>query len=213
MSLFRKQVSTTAPVAAPEERAPSPDHTPVPGAARTLFNGPVVDFGAIYQASKLAADELDRVARAEELLHALPTTAPQTREVVEATLRAFGVDRTKIQNAAGRQLEALEMFVRYSHEQSQRVTDASAKRITELEAEIERCRQVSAQANREGEERARSVNDVLVKLQRVLEFFGDERRDTQNPELDDSGLDDDTMINNRANGLKPPPSGQSTTHP
>jgi hypothetical protein len=202
MSFFRKQPPTSAPVT-PEERPPAPVQAPALPPGQALFNGPVVDFGAIYHGSKLTTDELDRVARAEELLHALPTNAPQTREVVDATFRAFGVDRTKILSAANRQLEALEAFVRYSHEQTQNVLDANARRIAELEREIERCRQVAAQATTEGEERARSVNDVLIKVQRVLEFFGDHRRAASN-----DGLDEDTTLSKtdeEARAIKAPP--------
>jgi hypothetical protein len=137
------------------------------------FDGPRVDIDAIYKSAKLSADELDRVARAEQLLHLLPAQASGTREVVDATFRAFGVDRAKILEASSKQQHALEAFIRYSHEQTQQTLDANAKQIAELEAEIARCRQVSAKATSEGEDRARTVNDVLGKVKRVLDFFGD----------------------------------------
>ena len=189
--------------------------------AQPLFNGSAVDFAAIYHASKLPADELDRVTRAEALLQTLPTTASQAREVVDATLRAFGVERAKILSAAGRQLEALEAFVHFSHDQSQRIMDVNAQRIAELDGEIERCRKVSAQATTEGEERARSVNELLRKLQRVLEFFGDDRRAATEAGLEDAALDEDTMLNKTrdgANAMKTPPrppgkASQSTSNP
>lgn len=151
-----------------------------------LFNGPHVDIGAIYRSASLSADELDRVVRAEGLLHLLPSTASQTREIVDATFRAFGVDRTLIIDAAGKQLDALERFVRFSQEQTQTVLDVSARRIAELEAEIARCREEAAQATREGEERARTVNNEMQKVQHVLEFFGSEDGGAAEVNLDDS---------------------------
>lgn len=151
-----------------------------------LFNGPHVDIGAIYRDASLSADELDRVVRAEGLLHLLPTKASQTREIVDATFRAFGVDRTLIIDAAGKQLDALERFVRFSQEQTQTVLDISARRIAELEAEIARSREEAAQATREGEERARSVNKEMQKVQHVLEFFGGEDVGSAEVDLDDA---------------------------
>lgn len=202
MSLFRKQSQTTAP----DERD-AQTQTPVSGMTPSLFNGARVDIDAIYRAAKLVAEELDRVVRAEELLHLLPSTASHKREVVDATFRAFGVDRTKIVAAASKQLESLESFIRYSHEQTQRVIDAGAARISELEAEIARCREASAKATGEGEERARAVNEVLVKVQRVLEFFGDESR--VSGELD---LDADTVLSKpKAEQPRPKPPTQRTT--
>jgi hypothetical protein len=133
------------------------------------------------------------------------------REVVEATLRAFGVDRTKIHSAAERQLEALEAFVRFSHEQSQQVIDANAQRIADLQAEIERCRQASTQSTAESEERARTVNEVLLKVQRVLDFFGDERRAVANGELDEVTMVSGLTSGGQANGLKPPPTPGAST--
>lgn len=153
---------------------------------QSLFNGPHVDIGAIYRAASLSADELDRVVRAEGLLHLLPSTASQTREIVDATFRAFGVDRTLIIDAAGKQLDALERFVRFSQEQTQTVLDVSARRIAELEAEIARSREAAAQATREGEERARTVNNEMQKVQHVLEFFGGEDGGAAEVNLDDS---------------------------
>jgi hypothetical protein len=170
MSLFRKAQTEAPPASVNAVRGSQPRLTE----GTPMFNGPNVDIAAIYRTAKLVAEELDRVNRAEALLHHLPKKAPDTREVVEATLRAFGVDRSKIIEAARKQLDALEAFIRYSHEQMQQILDANARRIAELEGEIERCRQASDEATREGEERARTVNNELVKVEGVLGFFGDE---------------------------------------
>src|SRR5262245_47692600 len=133
MSLFRKTPQPVAAVTPPDaqEYIP-PEPIPVPSSVSSeerLFNGAAVDIDAIYRAAKLSSEERDRVGRAEELLHLLPSSASQTREVVDATLRAFGVDGTKIVEAASKQLRALEAFIRFSHEQTQRVLDAGARRI------------------------------------------------------------------------------------
>jgi hypothetical protein len=154
-----------APAKAPPPAQPLPQ-PPAPQPAGA------VDFHAVYTFHKVAPEERDRVHRAQELLAHLPGKASHTKEVVEATLRAFGVDAGKIVDAANKQLLALEGFIRSSQDQAQRVLDESAQRIAELEAEIERCRQIQARATHEQEERARTVNGEMVKVQRVLEFFG-----------------------------------------
>lgn len=198
MSLFRKQPQSVAPVAAattdrPTQQQPvQPSQPPIAASSQVpqLFNGGTVDIGAVYNFAKVTSEERDRVVRAEELLMLLPSTASQTREVVDATLRAFGVDARKIIDAASKELGALEAFVRYSHEQTQRVIETNAKRIAELEAEIARCKQVSQVATNEGDERARTINLELVKVQRVLEFFA---HDAQG-DLDAHDLEDATAV-------------------
>src|SRR5262245_47459367 len=172
MSLFRKQPQTAAPAAAPDHEL-EPEPPPSRADAPRLFDASNVDIAAIYSSAKIGTDELDRVARAEELLHQLPRKAPHTREIVEVTFRAFGVDQAKILDAAKKQLGALEAFVRFSHEQTQHILEVSTQRIADLQAEIERCRQAAAQATREGEDRARTVNNELIKVQHVVQFFGD----------------------------------------
>ncbi len=157
--------------------------TTVVAQSDSVFQGASVDLAAVYRTSKLKAEELDRVARAEGLLHLLPSKASHTREIVDATFHAFGVDRSTIVDAATKQLDALERFIRFSQDQTQAVLDVGAKRIAELESEIERSRRASTQATNEGEERARTVNNEMVKVQRVLEFFGSDS------ELSDSDID------------------------
>lgn len=201
-----------APAAAPTQAAkPAPAAAPTPAAAAApapaalsakLFDGPRVDIDAIYKSAKLSAEELDRVSRAEQLLHLLPSNASGTREVVDATFRAFGVDRAKILDASSKQLHALESFIRYSHEQTQLTIDANAKQIAELEAQIARCRQVSAKATNEGEERARGVNEVLVKVQRVLDFFGDQHKAA---DLDRTGVMKPATEKTEKKPTEPPP--------
>jgi hypothetical protein len=194
MSLFRKQTPVAVPTLAPEpapapvagERETSSTRSPAKAEA-PLYSGSQVDIASIYRSGTIGADELDRVARAEELLHHLPSKATNTREVVDATLRAFGVDRGRIVEAASKQLDALEAFIRFSQAQTQQVLDTAARRIAELEVEIERCKANAAQATNEGEDRAKAVNNEMQKVQRVLEFFGDESDQSSNVIVDNAG--------------------------
>lgn len=191
MSLFRKRPPTTAPTPVPTVVDAAPVQAPSSSPPAQLFDGATIDLGAIYRTGQLTGDELDRVTRAEGLLHLLPSKAANTREIVDATFHAFGVDRNRIVDAASKQLDALERFIRFSQDQTQRVLDVGAQRIAELEAEIGRFRQAAAQATHEGEERARAVNTEMVKVQRVLDFFGGDSE----PSTAEIGLDDATGVN------------------
>lgn len=133
-----------------------------------------MDFSALYTHQHVSTDERDRVARAEGLLAALPPKASHTKEVVDATLRAFGVDADRIVDAATKELMALEVFARAAQEHLQRVMDDGQKRLEELEAEIDHCKGVMAQARREHDERGRAVGAERERVQRVLEFFARE---------------------------------------
>lgn len=215
MSFFRKQTPTPAPTF-PSDR----DSEPAPAAraasaqqVQPLFNGPHVDIGAIYRDASLTPDDLDRVVRAEGLLHLLPSTASQTRDIVDATFNAFGVDRTRIVDAAGRQVDVLERFIRFSQEQTQQVLDATESRVGELEAEIQRCRDTAAQAKREGEERARIVNNEMVKVQRVLEFFGGEANATAELDLDDATAQPVVSSSSKVKPPTPPSQAGQTAKP
>jgi hypothetical protein len=178
VSLFRKQTPSSAGAVVdpgpPPAPAPAPEPLPAPPPAPVIA-GAAIDFQQVYDFGQVTAEERDRVGRAEALLAALPTKAPHKKAIVDATLKAFGVvDADKIVEAAAKQQGALQAFVRASQEQAQRVVDQVAQRIAELEAEIERCQQLRQQATTEQEDRARQVNAQMLKVQKVLEFFGHE---------------------------------------
>jgi hypothetical protein len=197
MSLFRKHVDVPEP--GPQPLAPAP--VPQPQAAS--ISGSAVDFNAVYTAAHVTAEERDRVARGAELLASLPGKASHTKQVVDATLKAFGVDGEKIVAAAGKEMQALETFIRTSADQTQRVTDQGAKRIAELEAEIERCRQLNAQATREQEDRARTVNAEMQRVQQVLGFFGHETQGIE--EVDPGDPDEPTQVGGTKKPRRPAP--------
>lgn len=139
------------------------------------IEGSTVDIGAVYDYGQVTAEECDRVRRASHLLASLPTHVPigHRKQVVDATLNAFGVSEEKIVDAAAKQLEALEGFIRASQGQTQRLLDQGNQRIAQLEAEIRSCRQLQEAAKGEQEARARTLNAEMVRVQQVLKFFAD----------------------------------------
>jgi hypothetical protein len=132
------------------------------------------DFDSIFKDAGLDAAELDRVKKAEELLEALPEATPLQvkRQIVEASLKAFGFDTAKILAAAQMQQKALDTYVRVNEvgtakaiEQAQAQIAALNDQIASLRADIEK--RTAALASIAGAAKARKQ-----EVQRVLDFFG-----------------------------------------
>jgi cell division protein FtsB len=105
-------------------------------------SGPVtpaqVDFDAVFKTAGMDLADLDRVRKAEELLKGLPEATPVEvkRQIVEASLKAFGFDVAKIIGAAQNQLKALDTYVRLNEQQTAKgITDAQAQ-IAQLEDKV-----------------------------------------------------------------------------
>ncbi len=162
-------VPGAAPAAA---SAPPPpnlklDKMATPGQAPT-------DFDAIFKDAGMDAAELDRVKKAEELLKGLPEATPQDvkRQIVEASLKAFGVATAKIIEAGVAEIQALESLIQKGQADAQAVVADGNKRIAELEKQIGEVRVVMQQAVADQEARTRLANGEKLGIQQVLEFFG-----------------------------------------
>jgi len=97
-----------------------------------------VDFDAVFKNAGMDAGELDRVRKAEDLLKGLPEATPYEvkKQIVEASLKAFGFEISKIALAAQNQVKALETFVKVNEQQTAKaITDATNK-IGQLEEQI-----------------------------------------------------------------------------
>ncbi len=136
--------------------------------------GPVtaaqVDFDAVFKQAGIDASELDRVRKAEELLRSLPEATPidVKRQIVEASLKAFGFEVAKIVAAANTQLKALDTFSRLKEQQTAKsITDAQAKiqqleeQVIGLRADITRRTEELASVGAAAENRKAQVNQVL----------------------------------------------------
>src|SRR5689334_12910027 len=99
--LARKSTGGAPGAAAAAAAAP----TPVPGLKiekMAASGGAPADFDAVFREAGMDGGELDRVKKAEELLRGLPDATPQDvkRQIVEASLKAFGFELEKIVVAA-----------------------------------------------------------------------------------------------------------------
>jgi hypothetical protein len=138
--------------------------------------GDSVDFVKVFEAAGVDAAERDRVSKAQDLLRSLPAETPQPvkKQIVEASLKAFGVPTEKIIEASVQEMEALEAFVRSGQADTQKVLAEGAERIAAIEKEIAEVKKVMEASVADQEARTRVTNGEKLKIQLVLEFFGQE---------------------------------------
>lgn len=176
--LVAELAGQSAPRKAPGAAGPAAGAAPPPRAvAMPMPAGQVepakIDFDAFFRTAGMDAGELDRVRKAEELLRGLPEATPVDvkRQIVEASLKAFGFDLAKIVGAAQGQMKALDGFVR-SNEQT------TAKAITDAQAEIAKLEDkvisLRADITKRAEQLAATTAAATLRkaqVSQVLEFF------------------------------------------
>ena len=153
--------------------APPPPVVELKGPVPAIADGKV-DFAQVFEAAGIHGDERGRVDKARELLRSLPGETPQPvkKQIVEASLKAFGVATDKIIEAAVAEIQALESLIQKGQAEAQGVVADGNKRIAELEKQIAEMRTVMQQAAADQESRTRLANGEKLGIQQVLEFFG-----------------------------------------
>jgi hypothetical protein len=135
-----------------------------------------IDFDGVFEAAGISADERQRVAKAGELLASLPAETPVAvrKQIVEASLRAFGVPIDKIIESGVGEIQALEGYIQRGAADTKKVLDESSRRIELYESEIRNLRTVMEQRVQEQQGVAAGCNAKKLEVQRILEFFGQE---------------------------------------
>ena len=167
-----------APPPSPDEAAPpAAPEPPAFVTAPPAAPGGRVDFPKVYEAAGVDAEEQGRVAKAAELLGALPagTDAAVKKQIVEASLKAFGVPVDKIIEGAVQEIQALEAYIRVGAADTTKVHEESEKRITQFEEEIRRIKSVMEGRTAEQLAVVQACNEKKLGIQKVLEFFGQEK--------------------------------------
>lgn len=133
-----------------------------------------VDFEAVFAAAGIGEDARSRVTKAVELLGSLPPDAPGAvkKQIVEASLRAFGIPLDQIIQAAVAEIQAIEGYIRAGAGDTQRVLADGEKRIGLYEGEIRQLRTIMEQRVQEQQAVVRACHDKTLTVQQVLEFFG-----------------------------------------
>src|SRR5215207_7880122 len=136
--------------------------------------GGQVDFAAVFEAAGVDKDEQQRVARTTELLRSLPagTDTAVKKQIVEASLKAFGVPIEKIIEATVEEIQALDGYIRNAAADNEKLIQESDARIKQYEQEIQNIRSVMQQSVEEQQTLIKVCNDKKLEVQQVLEFFG-----------------------------------------
>jgi DNA-binding transcriptional MerR regulator len=136
--------------------------------------GGEVDFESVFEAAGITAEEHQRVSRTLELLNSLPPETDETvkRQIVLASLRAFGVPIEKIIESGAEELQALDAYIRGGARDTEQVTSEAEQRIGQLEQEIATLRAAMQQRVDDQQKVMRTCNARKLEVQKVLEFFG-----------------------------------------
>jgi hypothetical protein len=136
--------------------------------------GGAVDFDKVYEAAGIDGQERERVTRTLDLLNSLPpgTEDAVKKQIVMASLRAFGVPIEQIIEATAQEIQALEAYIRNGAADADKVTSEGEQRIKQYEEEIVKLRTVMQQRVEEQQAVVRNCNDKKLEVQKVLEFFG-----------------------------------------
>jgi len=169
--------SADAAAAPPSEAEPPPPPQPELNVFATpppAAPGGAVDFEKVFEAAGIDDAERERVKRTLDLLNSLPpgTEEAVKKQIVMASLRAFGVPIEQIIEATAQEIQALEAYIRNGAADADKVTAEGAQRIKQYEDEIVKLRTVMQQRVEEQQTVVKSCNDKKLEVQKVLEFFG-----------------------------------------
>ena len=185
----RDEPQTPAEIESPDgastataEPIPSaPENYTTPSPTQAVFQtapppptGGQVDFNAVFSAAGVDGEEQQRVSRTTDLLKSLPaaTDAAVKKQIVEASLKAFGVPIEKIIEATAEEIQALDGYIRNCAADNEKLIQESDARIKQYEQEITNIRTVMQQSVAEQQNLIKVCNEKKLEVQQVLEFFG-----------------------------------------
>lgn len=162
---------------------PPPDDAPpsirLPGNVPEIAAGAPIDnavFAEVFTAAEISAEEQERVTKALTLLQSLPAeTSHQVRkQIVEASLKAFGIPIESIIESGVQEIQALDAYIHHGERKTQDILQQATARIEKLTAEVEEIRKLMELQVRSQGELVRASNAEKLRVQGVLEFFGQE---------------------------------------
>jgi len=167
--------SETDPCPAPAD-ATSPTAAVEPVGDLPAAPGGVVDFDAVFDAFGIDSEARDRLVKADGLLKTLPAGTDPTvkRQIVEASLKAFGLPFEQIIESACEEVQALDAYQRKGGASLQAFCDEADRRIAGFEQEIRSIRTAMEKEVSDQKRTLESCNRKKLEIQRVLEFFGPE---------------------------------------
>src|SRR5262249_5626880 len=129
--------------------------------------GKDVDFPAVFRAAGLSDEEQGRIEKAMGLLKTLPADTPKEvkRQIVEASLKAFGYPVDQIIEAGAQQIQALELYAQAGQRDTQNLLTQSQKRLEELDQEIARVKKVMEEQVASQAALSQSCNQYKLRVQ------------------------------------------------
>lgn len=133
-------------------------------------------FAQVYRAAEISDVEQERVEKTITLLSSLPaeTQREVKKQIVEASLKAFGIPIDEIIESGAQEIQALDAFIRHGEQHTQSVLTDAAARVQKLEAEIVEVRRLMELQLNTQQSLTRATNEQKLRVQAVLEFFGQE---------------------------------------
>jgi hypothetical protein len=158
-----------------QDAAPPPPEVKLSGELPKAAGGKV-DFAAVLRAAGIDDEEQGRIEKARGLLKTLPMETPKEikKQIVEASLKAFGYPVEKIIETGAQGIQALEIYIQAGQKDTQGLLVESQKRLEELNAEIARVKKVMEDQVASQYALTQSCNEEKLRVQEVLEFFGQE---------------------------------------
>ena len=158
-----------------EAAAPTPPEIKLTGELPKAQGGKV-DFAAVRRAAGIDDEEQGRIEKARGLLKTLPMETPKEvkKQIVEASLKAFGYPVEKIIETGAQSIQAMEIYIQAGQKDTQTLLVESQKRLEELNGEIARVKKVMEEQVAAQYALTQSCNEEKLRVQEVLEFFGQE---------------------------------------
>jgi hypothetical protein len=141
--------------------------------------GGQLDFEGIFRSAGMNDQDLEHVHKAAELLRNLPQDTPNEikRQIVEASLKAFGFPTERIIEAGVQEIQALHAYITQGQTNLQQLLQQSTQRLDALEKEMVNVRQVMQQSTEQQSQVAYACNLKKLEIQKILTFFGEEAVD------------------------------------
>jgi hypothetical protein len=133
-------------------------------------------FGQVYKAAQITDDAQQRVEKALSLLQSLPTETPKEvrKQIVEASLKAFGIPLDQIIETAAEEIQALEAYIQHGERNTGAILTDATQQVARLEAQIAEVKKLMDLQVRTQRGVVKASNDQKLRIQAVLEFFGQE---------------------------------------
>lgn len=178
-----RDVSPAAPRPAPpspqaaQHAAPPARAVQLKGEVPAMIAGAVPDarvFAQVYRAAEITDAEQEQVEKALSLVQSLPTETPRElkKQIVEASMKAFGIQIDKIIEAGVQEIQALDAYIQHGDAHTKDVIAGAVAQVEKLEASIAEIRKLMTLQQNTQEGLTRASNEQKLRVQAVLEFFG-----------------------------------------